>query len=425
MNIFVARQAILNTKRQVVAYELLFRNGFTNYMDGSIDGSNATQNIVANSLIVLGINTLTGGKRAFINFTAHNITSGIVELLPKKLITIEILEDVLPSQELINACKNLRKLGYTLVLDDFVFRPNYKPLIDLADMIKVDFLVIKTPHERKRMREIIPPHIKLLAEKVETEEDYKQAIKFGYEYFQGYFFSKPEIITRKALSTTTVSQLLLIQEINRSDFNVASLEKIIKHDLSLSYKLLKYINSPVIGIKTKISSIKQAITLLGLMGIRNWANIVSLRELSLEKMPELFTISLLRAKFCELLAKSVPSHRAISDTAFLVGIFSLLDTLLDRSMATLLSEIKLSTEIEMTLLGKNTKLTPLLTLIIAYEEGNWLLVDKLCTDHGFPQEKLLAFYQQALSWADQIAVIPHNTSLDAKTMCKNQQARIY
>jgi len=402
MDIFVARQAILNNKKQVIAYELLFRNGLTNAMDDSIDGYNATQNIVANSLVFLGLKTLTGGKRAFINFTDRNIKDGTVKLLPPQLVSVEILENVQPTKALISACKNLRTMGYQLVLDDFVFEPKYQPLVDLADVIKIDFLITKTASEREAIRKMIPGHIKLLAEKVETAEDYQQAISFGYEYFQGYFFCKPDIITRKALPVSALSQLLLIKEVNQSDFDVPQLEKIIKHDVALAHKLLQYINSPGIGIVNKINNIKQAIILLGLNGIRKWANLVSMRELSADKPSELFTICLIRAKFCELVANVMGDRDVASDTAFLMGIFSLLDVVLDRPMEEVLSDLGLSTELEAALLGKDTKLTSILHFAQSYERGNWAIVKEWCEKNNFTEVKLSHSYQQAICWSDTI-----------------------
>lgn len=400
MDIFVARQPILDSSKRVVAYELLFRSGTTNYFDDTMNGDNATHDLVANSLVFLGINALTGGKKAFINFTESTIKTGIIKLLPKNLVAVEILETVRPNLALLSACTTLRELGYQLVLDDFVYHPKLKPLIDLADIIKIDFLITTEAEERKKVREMIPTHIKLLAEKVETEDDFRQGLAFGYEYFQGYFFCKPDIISQKALPVATLSQILLIKEINGPDFEINGLEKIINHDVSLAHKLLKYINSPGIGIPTKITSIKQAITLLGRMGMRNWINIIALRELSSEKPPELYVLALVRGKLCELIASTLDNYKSKSNIAFLVGMFSLLDGFLDRSMDEILAELNLATEIEEALLGKDTELAAVLLLAITYDKGDWLKVSALCKKYDILENRLSAFYQQSICWAN-------------------------
>lgn len=402
MDIFVARQAIFNTNKQVVAYELLFRNNMTNAMDSQVDGYQATQSVIANSLVFLGLDRLTGGKRAFINFTDRNLKDGSVKLLPSHIVSVEILENVEPTKALIHACKELKQLGYQLVLDDFVFHPRYQPLIDLADIIKVDFLLTTERQTRAAMRSLVPAHIQLLAEKVETEADYQQGLALGYTLFQGYFFCKPDIITHKSLPVTSLAQVMLLQAVNQAEYELENIEKIIKHDVSLTHKLLKYINSPGIGVTAKISSIRQAIVLLGANGIRNWATLVAMRELAAEKPAELFTLSLVRAKWCELLAGALGDAAVQNGNAFLLGIFSLLDVILGQPMKVLLEELHLETDIEAALLGKGNKLFALLQVVRAYEQGDWQAVNAWCVAARMHGQQLAVFYQQAVCWADMV-----------------------
>ncbi|WP_196598123.1 EAL and HDOD domain-containing protein, partial [Pectinatus frisingensis] len=233
INLYVARQAILDKDKQTVAYELLFRDSFENQIPVLVNKYVATKKLLVNSMAVFGLDKLTGNKPAFINFTDKNIENGQVELLPPDKVYIEILEDVKISRTLLSTCKRLRNKGYKFALDDFVFTPDHWPLIKLASVVKIDFSITKTADARKSIRKTIPDNISLLAEKVETKKDYEQAANLGYDFFQGYFFCKPTIISKRTTVTNALSQILLLQEINRSMLNINELENIIKQDISL------------------------------------------------------------------------------------------------------------------------------------------------------------------------------------------------
>ncbi|WP_196602420.1 EAL and HDOD domain-containing protein [Pectinatus frisingensis] len=304
-NLYVARQAILNKDKKTVAYELLFRDSFENRMPVSVNKYVATKKLLVNSMAVFGLDKLTGNKPAFINFTDKNIENGQVELLPPDKVYIEILEDVKISRTLLSTCKRLNL--FPIFKRDLLKHKwgLYWPLIELASIIKIDFSITKTADARKSVRKTIPRNISLLAEKVETRKDYEQAANLGYDFFQGYFFYKPTIISKRTTVTNALSQFLLLQEINHSTLNINELENIIGQDISLVHKLLKYINSPFIGLSYKISSIKQAIILLGKDKIQKWINIICLQELSQKHPNELFAILLVRGKLCELIAANM------------------------------------------------------------------------------------------------------------------------
>lgn len=395
---FIGRQAILDQKKKVYAYEILFRSGLKNAFDPNLDGNVATQSVMVNAMLDFGMNKLVSDKRAFINFTEQNLLNRAPKLLPADNIVVEILETVQPTPEILQAVQELKGAGYKIALDDFVLLPGYESLIDMADIIKVDFRITNTPEERKKLREILPKHIHLLAEKIETEEEFQQALDFGYVLFQGYFFCKPAVLHQKKLTSNALSKMRLLREINRQNVDFNSLTGVISSDTNLVHKLLTYINSAGVGLNNHVSNLKQATVLLGASGVRRWITLVSLQTFSEDKPPELFTLSLLRAKFCELLAGELKRPGFTRDTGFLLGMFSLLDVLLSLPMDDVLKEVSLSDDLSDALRGKDNELRHLLDLVIAYEKGDWESVITHCERENLVPEHLKTTYDKVLEW---------------------------
>lgn len=312
METYVASQPIFDLKENVFAYELLFRKGTQNYYEG-MDGDQATTDVIVNSFLNIGIEKLTRGKRAFINFTTNLIKELTVYLLPSDLVVVEILENIEPDQDIVLACQKLKAAGYLLALDDFVFKEKFKPLIDLADIIKIDFTTTCEFERIDIVKRLSSHNIMFLAEKVETREEFDQALKAGYTLFQGYFFSEPLIVTGRNIPPFKLNCLRLLQEINNVDSNFKKMEDIIKGDVSLSYNLLKFINSAVFGLKMKINSIKQALVLMGLSEVRKWASLVTLQSVGKDKPNELVVNSLVRAAFGEALAYKTKLNQQASN----------------------------------------------------------------------------------------------------------------
>jgi c-di-GMP-related signal transduction protein len=241
-----------------------------------------------------------------------------------------------------------------------------------------------------------------LAEKVETEEDFIQGVKLGYSYFQGYFFSKPVVITYKEIPPSRIIQLQLVQEVNREEFDVRQLEEVIKRDVSLSYKLFKYVNSAWFGFRYKIQSIRQAITLLGQGEIRRWVALVTIKDLSQDKPAELLTTAIIRGRLCEQIAHAAGLGKQAS-AAFVVGMFSLLDALLDRSMEEILAELNLAPSVVQALMGRPTMLGAVLRVAQCYEKADWELLSHLAGVLGIDEEKLPGLYHDATTWADRMS----------------------
>jgi len=395
---FIGRQAILDQQKKVYAYEILFRSGLKNAFDPNLDGNVATQSVMVNAMLDFGMNKLVSDKRAFINFTEQNLLNRAPKLLPSENVVVEILETVQPTPEILQVVQELKEAGYKIALDDFVLMPGYEPLINMADIIKVDFRITTDPEERKKLREILPKHVRLLAEKIETEEEFQQARDFGYVLFQGYFFCKPAVLHQKRLTSNALSKMRLLREINRQNVDFSAITGVISSDTNLVHKLLTYINSAGVGLNNHVSNLKQATVLLGASGVRRWVTLVSLQTFSEDKPPELFTLSLLRAKFCELLAGELKRPGLTPDTGFLLGMFSLIDVLLSLPMDDVLKEVSLSDELSDALRGKDNDLRRLLDLVVAYEKGDWEKVSTYCARESLRPEHLQPTYDKVLEW---------------------------
>ncbi|WP_027390169.1 EAL and HDOD domain-containing protein [Chrysiogenes arsenatis] len=394
MNIFIARQPIFDLNMEVYAYELLFRIDGAEIYDYS-DGDKATAKVLAETLNSLDLSNLTGQQRYFINFTANLLISDVASLFPKELLHVEVLEDVEPTPEILTACRNLRENGYMVVLDDFEYKPSMQPLVDLANIIKVDCLLSPKEEWEATAKRVEGKNIKLLAEKLETREMFEMAKAMGYEYFQGYFFSRPTLTEVKDVGPNKLNSMNLMREINRPDVDMKKLEQIIRQDVSLSMKLLKLINSAVFSLRTEVTSVGQAIRLLGLSNVQKWSSVVALGQMGEGLPKELIELTLIRGHFCDLLAKSAKT--AIPpDSAYLVGVFSLIDTFMGRPLAELLADLPLAEDLKWALLKRIGTLGNLLRLIEAYEQADWPLCESICEPLGVNPDAISAVYLQSV-----------------------------
>lgn len=403
MDIFVARQPIFDQHQKVVAYELLFRNGFQNCFQNTVNGDQATSTVLTNSFISIGMNELTRGKRAFINFTRNLLVDQVATIFPRDLLAVEILETIEPDQEVVNACRRLREKGYKIVLDDFVFDEKFIPLMQLADIIKVDFLLNDEQQRRRLVQQYQKLGIQFLAEKVETKEEFEKACQWGYSYFQGYFFCKPEIVTGKDIPGYKLNYLQILQEIHKPELNLNELENIIKRDVSLSFKLLKFINSAAFGIPREIKSIRQALVMLGSREIKKWVSLLVLNHMGSDKPKELTVNSLIRAHFCEEIAKKTSLQKDASDL-FLMGLFSLIDAFMDRPMEEILKGLPISVDIRDALLGKQNVYRKVFEVVVNYEQGNWAQCEHLANELQLESAQISGGYLEAVEWAHQLFI---------------------
>ena len=396
MENFLARQPILNQGYEIEAYELLFRSGLANHFDHP-DGDHATGRVIADSILLFDIESMTGGLRAFINFTRKLLVEDYALSLPKEQVVVEILENIDPDPEVVTACRRLKKQGYRLALDDFVYQPRFEPLVELADIIKVDFVASSARDRLAMAQRFGPLGITLLAEKVETWEDMNQATEMGYQLFQGYFFSKPVIVSRRDIPGVKTQCLRLLKEVNKPEAEVSDIAKVISSDVALSFKLLRYINSAAFMLRNEVTSIQQAIVLLGMNEVRRWSNLLALCTMGSEEPAQILVTSLVRARLAEL-AAPLAGLGSRGSEAFLLGLFSLLDAIFGRPLADVLKEINLSQDLHQALLGQGGKLGQLLELVVAQEKGDWATLSRTAGEMGVPEDHLAPLYQKAVLW---------------------------
>jgi len=398
MDVFVARQPIFDRNKKIYAYELLFRSGASNCFP-YIDGETATTSLLSSSFFTVGIDRIVSGKIAFINFTEDLITKGTPHLFASGKMMVEILENVAPTAEIIASCNKLKDKGYELALDDFVYSKKFEELLHLSNIIKVDFRL--TPLEK--IEEMIPSlqkyNCKLLAEKIETYEEFEKAMALGFNYFQGYFFSKPEVLKNKDLSASQMTMFRLITQINAAEFDISALGELVSHDVSISYKLLNYLNSAYFSRLQPISSITQAISYLGEKGFRLFVSLIATSMLAENKPDALVKMAVIRARFLQLIGQELNKD---SNEMFLLGLFSLIDAMLDRNMKEILKQLSISEKIKEALIDRKGELYVFIRLIETYETGNWTAFRYAQKKSGMGDIKILDFYVQAITWADSL-----------------------
>jgi c-di-GMP-related signal transduction protein len=400
MDVYVARQPIFDRKKAVVGYELLHRTGLkvNSYQGG--DGTQASLAVIRSAFLFLGERVVPRPRRAYINFTKDLLISGIARMLPSQSTVIEILEDVETDESLVAACLELRSEGYTLALDDFTLnRHGTSPLIEYADIIKIDTRNIETD-EIEEIVERFGETKSLIAEGIETPGDFDTSLAMGFSGFQGYFFSKPIVVPGKDIPAYKLNYVRLLEELNKIDLDLRSLENIIKRDTSLCYTLLRYINSAYFGQREKITSLLQALALLGDRQVRKWACLVLFTFLGVDRPPEIVVRSLVRGRMCELLSEDF-GLRGHESELFLMGMFSLLDVLIGRPLRDILDGITLSPNVSRVLLEGKGDYRDLFHLVLSYEMGNWEGLSELMNRTPVDPEHLLETYASAVSWADE------------------------
>ncbi|MDY6822197.1 MAG: HDOD domain-containing protein [Thermodesulfobacteriota bacterium] len=398
MDTYIARQPIFHRNKKVYAYELLFRDGVANAFP-DIDGSTATSRVLLGSFLGAGIEQFTGDCLAFINFTRDLIVNNVIAGFSSDKVVIEVLENVTPDDAVLEACHHAREQGFALALDDFFYQPAYEPLISLATVIKIDLM--QTPLEtiqdlvhdlRKRQT------LTLLAEKVETYEEFQMAIGMGFSLFQGYFFSKPEVLKKRDLAPSKLNYLRFIMEINKNEMDFNKLESVISQDIAMSFKLFRYINSPYFRRINEIQSVRHALTILGEREIRNFISVIALSNLADEKPGELIRTAIFRARFSELISRNAPGIQ--KETLFLIGLFSMLDAMLDNTMENLMHQLPFSEDIKAALVERSGILGAYLNITLGCETGEWSACLPADPHLKIDESKIPEDYLNALQFAD-------------------------
>ncbi len=390
-DLFIGRQPIFDRHLNVVGYELLYRSGNKSAAD-FLDGDHATASVLSNTFMAFGLDNLVEDKLAFVNLTAPFLTGQYPLPGHHNRLVLEILEDTLLDPAMVESIRKLSDQGYVLALDDVVDHREVEALLDIVDLVKVDFMLV----DREKLPEQVAYYrargLELLAEKIETQEELSYCQELGFDYFQGYFLSKPVVMQHKKISTSRMIILQLLDKLEQKDIAFKDIEAIITHDVGLSFKLLRLINSAYFGTQSEVSSIHQALSLLGLEQIRNWISLLLLSEVD-QKPAELIRAAMIRARMSEILARFLKLDKP--QTAFTVGLFSVLDALLDMSLEDIFSQIPLAQEVKLALVSQEGILGEILSSVIAYEAGDWDQVScaSLSTEH-FQKS-----YLEAVQWS--------------------------
>jgi EAL and modified HD-GYP domain-containing signal transduction protein len=390
---FVARQPIFDRSEKVFGYELLFRNGLEEAFHS--DPDTAARSTLDSSLL-FGIDALCDGRRAFINCTREVLLKDLITLLPSNLAVVEVLESVEADSSVIAACRRLKEAGYVIALDDFAPNDPREPLIGLADIIKVDVRATTRAERLAMIKRYGTWRCRMLAEKVETQEEFREAAKDGFFYFQGYFFRKPELMTAREIPANRLNYLRMLEIVSRSELDMKEIERLIKSEASVCYRLLRYLNSAVFSFQTEIHSVRHALGMLGEREIRRWVRLVATVGAGQEKSSELVLSALVRARFCELLS---PRLGAGESDLFLLGLLSLMDVIMEIPMAQVLESVRLDQESKAVLLGGVGRLRPLYQLMLAQESGEWEATAQLARQLRLHDSEVADAYFQAVVWA--------------------------
>ena len=389
--IFIGRQPIFDRELRVYGYELLYRSGETNSA-GIIDSERATSQVIVNAFLEFGLDRLVGGSRAFINITPGLLQSDDPLPFSKDQLGLELHEDIALDEHLVAAVLRLKQEGYSIVLDNFRYHEKLVPLVKLADIVKIDVRVVEDSTVQEYVQHLRPHKVKLLATKVETHDELATYMKMGFDYFQGYFLAKPKVMKQHGVPASRLAVLRLLAALQNSEVDVRDIEDLISQDLSLSYKLLRYINSAAFALPKKVESIRRAVTYLGIQPIKRWVRLVAMSGVA-DQPEELLLTALNRAKMCELLGEA--AGKSDSDAYFTVGLFSALDALLDMPMREVLEQLPLANELTDALLKHEGELGQVLKCILAHERGRWEEV-------GFaklPTQTINEAFVHAIEWS--------------------------
>jgi EAL and modified HD-GYP domain-containing signal transduction protein len=401
VDVLVARQAVLDGRGNLYGYELLFRSDAANNTFDGTDDAVATLQVLSNTLLSIGADKLLGGKKAFVNFDYRLLRENMHLALAPQSLVIEILERVEPTDDLLALCRTIQAQGYSLALDDFTDAPEFESLARLANVIKIDMRVSSKEEQEYMLRLYKPRGVLMLAEKVETQEDFEWARSAGYDLFQGYFFARPMVVLGQRIPTLKLACLRLLREVHQPVLDVQRLRGLIREDVSLTYQLLRYANSAIFQCRAQYTSITHVLLAMGDDNIRRWITLATLPMLATNKPGELLKLSLVRARFGERLAQ-LAGAGSPSD-AFLMGMFSLLDALIDQPLQEALRNLDLGKELTEAILRvapEESLLSSLYRLIYGYERGQWEEVEQLSTRSGISPAALAEAYLESTAWAE-------------------------
>jgi c-di-GMP-related signal transduction protein len=390
---YVGRQPILDQDLRLHAYELLFRTDPANEAKFS-SGDSATSQVLLNAFLDIGLERVANQRIVFVNLTRQFIVDAPLVSFPHERIVFEVLEDIVVDDSILDSLRNLKQQGFMLALDDFILREDTAPMVEFADYVKLDILALSGAELQRHVGALKPHGVKLLAEKIETRSQYETCKAYGFDYFQGYFFSRPEIVTGRRPPSSGIAVIKLLSMVSDPKVSNEELERIIIQDGALSMRVVRFVNSAMMGLNRRVGSIREAIIYAGRKTIRDMSMLIAMAKLA-NSMPEMMVAAMVRARTCELLVGTY-GMAASADVAFTVGLFSVLDVIMGISMQELLSEMALGEEVEQAILAQTGSYGAVLRCALMLEVGE--LTAPL--PGGIKWNDAAGLYLDALEWAD-------------------------
>lgn len=403
-NVFFARQPILDVNNNTYGYELLYRNqpGVNQYTGDN--GDISTADVINNAFFLDNITSVLDGKKAFVNFTGNLIERGVPKMISSDILVVELLESVVATPEIIKRCLELKKLGYILALDDYEFNDSTKSLFELADIVKLDFRSSREAIERTASKCIQLNKI-MLAEKVETQLEVEYAKRLGCSYMQGYFFAKPLLMTHKANTPMAKTFLHILGLVYSPDPDYEEIAAVISTDVVLTIRLLRLINLMYGNSGNKISTIHQALVMLGFEKLKEWIYLVGLQRLQKDTPDELIRLALFRAKFCESVSKVVPGAYIHRKEMYLMGLMSIVaGTTDEKSINSVMKELPVTDEIKNGLIGADGLYGDVFRLVVDYEHADWNKVEEFVKKYDVDAQQLANEYVKCIRFMQQFYI---------------------
>lgn len=404
MDVYMARQPIFDNDNRVYGYELLYRSNGQQNMYNGVNGDESTADVVTNAFFGLDVRSIIGGGKAFINFTGNLIKHGVPKMLAPELLVVEVLESQMQDEQLIDACQELKSLGYTLALDDFEYSNSYSELFQLGDIVKIDFrapqkTIEETAYVCRYCNKI------MLAEKIETQEENEYAKRLGCTFSQGYFFARPTIMSQQSVTPLPAYLMRVMELVMQPEPEISDIVEVISRDTAMTQRLLRLINSVYFGVRNRVSSISQALVILGLDYLREWLYLMGMQRITHCDNVELMRISLLMAKFCKSIALLVPEAAKDSEAFYLMGLLSMVTYIGKNAAQRALDEFPITDEIKNGLLGKGGLYSDVYALASAYEKGDWETVDMFTDKFHLDRSTLSDIFMKCVRESEDIKAL--------------------
>ncbi len=400
----MARQPIFDTESRVYGYELLYRsNGQQNIYTG-VSGDESTADVVTNAFFGLDIREIIGGGKAFINFTGNLLKRGVPKMISPDIVVVEVLENIMIDEDLLDACQDLKERGYTIALDDFEYDNSFSELFQLGDIVKIDF---RTDQKKIEETAYICRYCNkiMLAEKIENAEEYEYAKRLGCTFTQGYYFARPTIMAKNSVAPLAMNFMQIMQLVSQPEPEISDIVEVISRDTAMCQRLLRLINSVYFGVKNRVSSISQALVILGLDYLREWVYLMGMQRITLNDNVEMMRVSLVLAKFCRSLALMIPSVAKDADSFYLMGLLSMLVYCDTENLEKTLNEFPLTEDIKGGLLGREGIYSDIFTLAYKYEKGDWDTVDRIAPVYGLNSSKISDTFLQCVKESERLRLL--------------------